>query len=566
MPLPVRLFTPWLRNPKRDPGDALAKPAGKEEVQKKRTSLTNFFPLHLPIQKRLSSILLPLFYLLVWLAGTASAITQLPTVDLGWQLRVGEILEKTGRLPNQDLFSHTAYGKPWFIHEWFPCLVFYLFFTRFGPDSLILLKLFITGLILALHLLFSYRVSGSFTASGYALILSAYTIGFFWDVRPQIFAYFCFLSLWIGLILYRETGVRIYLALLPFLCTLWANFHGSALLGPLLIALFFICEAIDFYFNRFPQNEISFHPALWGKVLLLSLVALLLNPHGWGIFSYPLWLTSHPRVMDSVNEWYSPNFHATYYQWFGLYLLLLAGTFALNTRHRPLVEVFFPLLFLGMGLYSVRNIPLFALASAPILAKEIAFLLDSPHLNSSQGLFSKKIFALGLVALSLLALIYRLPELGKGHWFDRLTLQSYFPQRSAQLLRETGIQGRLWNQYEWGGYLIWHSPNVPVFIDGRAEVYYGGPFDDYFEVFRLGPGWRSVLRRYHITVILAYRQGILAQALDLSPEWKRVYEDPVSVLYALRNSPDEERLTQWVKNQGKASGHPIIPMPSARGG
>ncbi len=523
------------------------KPVDREEKRGKEIPPVRLFPLRLPTQKGLSSILLPLFCLLIWLAGTASAITQLPTVDLGWQLRVGEILEKTGQLPNQDLFSHTAYGKPWFVHEWFPCLVFYFFFTRFGPDSLILLKLFITGLILALQFLLSYRVSGSLVASGYALLLGAYTIGFFWDVRPQIFAYFCFLSLWGCLTLYRETGFRFYLALLPLLCTLWANFHGSAPLGPLLIALFFICEATDLYFNRFPQRETSFHLALWGKVLLLSLIGLFLNPHSWGILSYPLWLASHPRVMDSVNEWYSPNFHATYYQWFGLYILLLVGTFALNTRRRPLVEVFFPLLFLGMGLYSVRNIPLFTLISTPILAKEIAFFLDSPLLNSSQGFSLKRSFPLGLIALSLMALLYRIPELGKGSWFERLTLQSYFPQGSAQLLRETGIRGRLWNQYEWGGYLIWHTPNVPVFIDGRAEVYYGGPFDDYFEVFRLGPGWRSVLKRYHITVILAYRQGILAQALDLSPEWKRVYEDQVSVLYALRNSPDEQRLTRWVE-------------------
>src|SRR5215471_7128504 len=61
------------------------------------------------------------------------------------------------------------------------------------------------------------------------------------------------------------------------------------------------------------------------------------------------------------------------------------------------------------------------------------------------------------------------------------TAHSIFPVDAAQYLRDHPVEGRLFNTYATGGYLMFSE--IPTFIDGRGDVFErGGAFADYAHV------------------------------------------------------------------------------------
>ena len=133
------------------------------------------------------------------------------------------------------------------------------------------------------------------------------------------------------------------------------------------------------------------------------------------------------------------------------------------------------------------------------------------------------------------------PELRTADW--------EYPVEGARFLREHQITGRMFNTYEYGGYLIWTLwPQQRVFIDGRALS--ESVFRDYGRILHFadsasGKSAVDLLDQYGIDVILMnnfeYTTGIvyalspaLAEATD-SP-WKLVHADRTAVVF-LRHPP-----------------------------
>ena len=44
-----------------------------------------------------------------------------------------------------------------------------------------------------------------------------------------------------------------------------------------------------------------------------------------------------------------------------------------------------------------------------------------------------------------------------------------FPVQAAEFVADKGYAGPLYNDFNWGGYLIWALPHLPVAIDGRTN-------------------------------------------------------------------------------------------------
>lgn len=77
------------------------------------------------------------------------------------------------------------------------------------------------------------------------------------------------------------------------------------------------------------------------------------------------------------------------------------------------------------------------------------------------------------------------------------------------------VNGRLFNNYGWGGYLIWSgSPRSMIFIGGRADIYeYGGVLSDYLSIMRLEPHALQLLKKYDVEVCLIRQDAPLGTAL-----------------------------------------------------
>ena len=105
-----------------------------------------------------------------------------------------------------------------------------------------------------------------------------------------------------------------------------------------------------------------------------------------------------------------------------------------------------------------------------------------------------------------------------------------FPVGAVRYLDQHVVPGPMWNSYGFGGYLI--ASGRKVFIDGRGDIYErSGVLSDYTALTQFKPGTFSILDRYGIQSCLMTPKESLTATLLVSPNWKRVYADNVSVLF-----------------------------------
>jgi hypothetical protein len=108
---------------------------------------------------------------------------------------------------------------------------------------------------------------------------------------------------------------------------------------------------------------------------------------------------------------------------------------------------------------------------------------------------------------------------------DRATAAS-----ALAAVRELHVQGKVFNAYQFGGYLIFQG--IPVFIDSRSDMY----GDIFLKTFidatliedRTLP---ALLQRYDIDWTLFPADGHAVGVLDHMAGWKRVYADDSAVVH-----------------------------------
>jgi hypothetical protein len=104
------------------------------------------------------------------------------------------------------------------------------------------------------------------------------------------------------------------------------------------------------------------------------------------------------------------------------------------------------------------------------------------------------------------------------------TVERIFPAAAADYLVESGLaETNIYNHYEWGGYLIWRR--IPVFIDGRTELYGDEFFLSYLQAFEARQNWEEPLDTYGVETVIMPRNSALATVLTASAGWGEVYAD-----------------------------------------
>ncbi len=446
--------------------------------------------------------------------------------DYWWHVRTGRLILETGAIPQTDPYSYTAFGHPWVAHEWLTEVLLYVTAARFGYVGNVILF----GLIGALTGLLVYvtcRRRGAGEIAAALLMVWSQAMGIASNnVRPQMLTAFLLAVCALLLTMYLDGKTRA-LWPLPFLFALWVNLHGGYIIGLVLVGLTVLGSV-------FPPG--AHRPALPPRPLAaaagLSLAATLLNPRGFEAWLYPFTYFRAGNVSQlHVAEWQSPNFHQPLFFLFGAFLLsmILLG---IGRRPLGLVEVLWTVVFTALGLESIRHVPLVGVIAAPLLGARA---------QAEFSVFRRSIAAwrrpLLLVAASAALMIVVLAAVLAPA--RRATLQlgwepssAGYPSGAVAYLRNHDLPGNLFNEYGWGGYLIYHLyPARRVFIDGRADVYGDSFGQQYDTIVTLGPGWRSLLERYDVRIVLVPGGSALAVALAADPDWHVIYSDSVAGLF-----------------------------------
>ncbi len=90
----------------------------------------------------------------------------------------------------------------------------------------------------------------------------------------------------------------------------------------------------------------------------------------------------------------------------------------------------------------------------------------------------------------------------------------------------------MFNSYVWGGYLINELyPQQRVFIDGRPDMYGDALVEEYMEVVRLQPGWRGILDKYDVDLVIIEKESPLAAVLTEAADWSIAFSGPIEVVF-----------------------------------
>jgi hypothetical protein len=264
-------------------------------------------------------------------------------------------------------------------------------------------------------------------------------------------------------------------------------------------------------------------------------MVVALNPHGWQMWLYPFKTVGIGALRDFIQEWRSPNFHATMTWPFIIMLLLTLAAMGYSSQSVDWTDLVLLSLWITWSLFAVRNIGLYGLLTVPVLARygdvAVGKYLPSP----GQSFISRKPIMiylnwllLTLVGLAALIQISSTLVSLSGTEPGRNDL----PVEAVQFIQKNKPAGPLFNSYNWGGYLIYKLwPDYPVYIDGRTDLYDNSFIRRYLDVMLTNEGWEQTLSEDGINLVLVENNSILAKFLEENLAWEEIYRDDLAVIY-----------------------------------
>jgi hypothetical protein len=121
----------------------------------------------------------------------------------------------------------------------------------------------------------------------------------------------------------------------------------------------------------------------------------------------------------------------------------------------------------------------------------------------------------------------------------RAAQEEFFPVEAARFLDESPPPGRMFNSYNWGGYLMFAAPNVPVYVDGRTDLYDDSFLREYLKIVLIRDGWEGALDEQHIGFVAIEANSGLATMLRTMPgKWEEHLFDAERSAIFVRVAPD----------------------------
>ncbi|MBI5842358.1 MAG: hypothetical protein HZB19_19905 [Chloroflexi bacterium] len=449
--------------------------------------------------------------------------------DMWWHLRAGQLMWEQKTILLTDQFSYTRAGSQWTNAFWLAEIAFYLLY-RYGGYFAIATFVALAGGIT--FLLIYRRLSGNHLLNSVVILLGVLTAAPIWSPRPQIFSFF--LLAWLDRFLdeRRQGKARPLWALIP-LFIFWANIHGGWIWGFLLLLSSIAGDTLDTILAK----QDSQNNEKWKSISVLVLwtisaaLAIGLNPNGLSIWRLPFYTVD---VSMQIQEWLSPDFHRIDFHpllWMVFLLIVTASLANKKTAWSAMIKVTG---FAYLTFVAQRNIAPFAIIAVPVLAlwanaafEEILSLLPSGKSKFSSPPLSP---ALRTIINSLILVMLSMTAIIRGLWLSTPEkVNQNYPADAVHWIQSSHPEGRLFNSYNWGGYLTWTLPEYPVFIDGRADLYGNEIILQWQEITRGTDQSLQLLEEWKINIVLLEPERPLVKVLE-ERGWTVAFRDEISVV------------------------------------
>ncbi len=430
--------------------------------------------------------------------------------DLYWQRWLGEYAFAWHRLPTTlGSETFTAAGAPYVPQEWF---ISFLVAFAMRHHLLVPLAMLMAAVPIAIlvSIYFRSRDRASREAIAAVLLFAGVALVASFGIRAQVLGWGCFAAFLVCL----DRPDRWAFAAVPIVA-IWANVHASVLLAPAFLALRLAGAAL----GDGPRATLKSRDM---AILALTLPAMLCTPLGWHLPAYAAALSVSP-IRQYIQEWQPAGLSDGEFLLGGLPLALLAagGLRASRREWRELVPV--AALFVAM-LLAVRNIPLFAIAAAPLAARGVDAVFPSISRIVGSRVAEMERFAFISIGVAIVASSFLLAGV----------IREEPPRTPSAAIASLGAdrqQQRLFCENFYACSAALQYPSLHVFIDGRADPFPLSVWRSYIAVVRVEPPWQHILKTYGVDAVLASRGSRLATALGADAGWKPSFEDPSYVVF-----------------------------------
>ena len=512
------------------------------------------------------AFLMPISFLFLKLSGARSLLGD---GDTGWHIRTGEWILNHHQVPYSDIFSFSRPGAPWFAWEWLWDVTFALLFRSWGMAAVVLAStLAICLTTVALFRLIRRKCENGLVAIAVTLLATG-GCAIHWLARPHLFT-LLFLTLTLHITDRASLGRTKLLGWLIPLTLLWTNLHGGFFVIFLVLACYIGSDLLNALIEPDPVLRRGFLSCTkpWLATAAACLAASFINPYGWQLHRHLIQYITDPYPLKYIQEFRSMDFHSPVVVYFEPLMIAALAASVWAARQRRFAEVFLVMGWMHMALIAQRNLPLFAIAAAPLVAEGAVALIRSARFSALNRIVGRvaawfqnasssveetdrigRVHLVSAAGFALVGLLLFAPRPINSRFISTYD-PAVYPEKALPLLL-AGETHRIFSDDEWGDYLIYKLyPAKKVFVDGRSD-FYGDDFgEEYIRLLSVEEGWNKTLDRFGIDTVVLSPKLSLSSTLKISRDWRVVYDDHVSLVFR-RNPPATSSFTSDGEGYGR---------------
>ena len=288
-------------------------------------------------------------------------------------------------------------------------------------------------------------------------------------------------------------------------------------------------------------------------IFVLSAGAILVNPYHFRLYLAALELLGQTALWNRIAELLAMPFR-TWSNWTVL-AVALAATFAIGRRRqiRPLLAlalaaaIYFGfrsqrdswmVLVTGLAALAYLSAPpvvLVTLRVTPPLTRSVRSTLSG---RAGNRRWQDPCAALVVVVALVLgvACLHRQPLSEK--------IAGEFPVRAVEFVARQRLPGPMYNLFDWGGYLMYALPEIPVSMDGRIIIHGQQRVLRNWSTVYGRDGWQADPELARARLVILPRDCPLGSLLAGDARFRRVYGDEVATVFV-------GRLAQAERNHGR---------------
>ncbi len=451
--------------------------------------------------------------------------------DMWWHLKVGDWIMQNFALPHTGILSRTASDRPWVAYSWGYEVLLSRAYAWFGLMGMAIFGIAMTvGVAFAIYWMLR-RLCGRFwlAVTLSTIVCSAYL--FNGMPRPVFFSqlFYCVVLL---LLFEAQRTERVELLYwLPLVFLFWANLHIQFIYGLFAVGLFAgvqiaqrLLRALGFSleylsFSALPAKSLA-------AIFALCALATILGPNFYHPYVVVLTYAKAKFAYAIISELQPLTFRS--YSHFAELFLAAAGFYAVGWRKKLDLFKLTLLIIASMVTFRTMRDAWFVCFSAA------ACIADFPASEAVQDRAeSWREIAAVAAAVVLLLILFAPTAKFNTRELDH-AISADYPVNAINFLRRTSFTGPLYNNLNWGGFLMWYLPDLPVAVDGRNDLY-GDDLDRLFYASESAlPSYRTDPYLDEAGVVVLESELPLAKILTIDPRFQLVYRDQIATVFARR--------------------------------